>query len=93
MGGERRTGGWEAKPFLLVAAALKARGQGRFPGLAGLPQHPSFRRLIDRLIDLAVMGLCCCTRAFSSCGERGLRFLAVHEVLITVASLVAEHGL
>ena len=30
---------------------------------------------------------------FSSCGERGLFFAAVHELLITVASLVAEHGL
>ena len=62
-------------------------------GLAGLPQHPIFQRLIDRLIDLAMVGLCCCTRAFSSCGEWGLCFLAVHEVLIAVASLVAEHGL
>ena len=32
-------------------------------------------------------------RAFSSCGERGLLFLAVHGLLIAVASLVAEHGL
>lgn len=29
-----------AKPFLLVAAALKARGQGCFPGLAGLLGTP-----------------------------------------------------
>ena len=34
---------------------------------------------------LAVLGLCCCARAFFSCSERGL--------LIAVASLVAEHGL
>ena len=32
-------------------------------------------------------------RAFSSCVERGLLFVAVHELLISVASLVAEHGL
>ena len=32
-------------------------------------------------------------RAFSSCGERGLLFVAVHGFLIAVASLVAEHGL
>ena len=31
--------------------------------------------------------------AFSSCGERGLLFVAVHELLIAVASLVVEHGL
>ena len=42
---------------------------------------------------LAVLGLCCCTRAFSSCGERGLLFVAVCGLLITVASLVAEHRL
>ena len=42
---------------------------------------------------LAALGLCCCARTFSSCGERGLLFLAVHGFLIAVASLVAEHGL
>ena len=42
---------------------------------------------------LAVLGLRCCVRAFSSCGERGLLFVAVHRLLIAVASLVAEHGL
>ena len=42
---------------------------------------------------LAVLGLRCCTWAFSSCGEWGLLFAAVHRLLIVVASLVAEHGL
>ena len=42
---------------------------------------------------LAELGLCCCARAFSSCGERGLLFVAVHGLLIAVASHVAEHGL
>ena len=42
---------------------------------------------------LAVLGLCCCVRAFSSCGERGLLFVAVCGLLIAVASLVSEHGL
>ena len=42
---------------------------------------------------LAVLGLCCCTRAFSSCGEQGLLFVVVSGLLIAVASLVAEHGL
>ena len=31
--------------------------------------------------------------AFSSCGEQGLLFVAVHGLLIVVASLVVEHGL
>ena len=32
-------------------------------------------------------------QAFSSCGEWGLHFVAVHRLLVAVASLVAEHGL
>ena len=42
---------------------------------------------------LAALGLRCCARAFSSCGERGLLFIVVRGLLIAVASLVAEHGL
>ena len=42
---------------------------------------------------LAALGLHCCARAFSSCGERGLLFIAVPGLLIAVASLVAERGL
>ena len=42
---------------------------------------------------LAALGLHCCLRAFSSCGERGLLFVAVHGLLIAVVSLVTEHGL
>ena len=42
---------------------------------------------------LAALGLCCCARAFSSYGERGLLFVVVRGLLIAVVSLVAEHGL
>ena len=42
---------------------------------------------------LAALGLRCCTRASSSCGEPELLFVAVRGLLIAVASLVAEHGL
>ena len=41
---------------------------------------------------LAALGLCCCTWAFSSCGEQGLLFVAVRGLLIAVAPLVVEHG-
>ena len=41
---------------------------------------------------MAALGLHCCTWDFSSCGERGLLYIAVHRLLIAVASLV-EHGL
>ena len=42
---------------------------------------------------LAALGFRCWAQAFSSCGEWGLLFVAVHGLLIVVASLVAEHGL
>ena len=37
---------------------------------------------------LTALGLHCCTRAFSSCGEQGLLFVVVRGLLIAVASLV-----
>jgi len=39
------------------------------------------------------MGLCCCMRALSSCGERELCFVAACQLLSVVASFVGEHGL
>ena len=48
---------------------------------------------LNLFIFLAVLGLHCCTRAFSSCVERGLLFVVVCRLLIAVASLIAEHGL
>ena len=35
---------------------------------------------------MAALGLCCCTWAFSSCGEQGLLFVVVRGLLIVVAS-------
>ena len=42
---------------------------------------------------MAVLGLCFCMRAFSSCGKRGPLFIAVRGPLTIAASLVAEHRL
>ena len=42
---------------------------------------------------MAALCLHCCARAFSSCGEWGILFIAVRGLLTTVASLVTEHGL
>ena len=42
---------------------------------------------------MAELGLSCCVRAFFSCGEQGLLFVAVRRLLIAVASLVVERGL
>ena len=45
------------------------------------------------ILFLAVLGLCCCTQAFSISGEQGLLFVVAVYGLNAVASLVAEHGL
>ena len=45
------------------------------------------------ILFLAALGIRACVWAFSGCGEQGLLFVAVHRLLIAVASLVAEHGL
>ena len=42
---------------------------------------------------MVALDLRCCAWAFSSCGKRGQLFDAVRELLIVVASLVAEYGL
>ena len=42
---------------------------------------------------MVALGLRCCVRASSSCGEQGLLFVAVHRLLIAVASFVVKHGL
>ena len=44
-------------------------------------------------LSLSALGFRCCVQAFSSCGERGLLFVAERGLLIVVASLAAEHGL
>ena len=53
-----------------------------------------FHHFLKKLINFfAALGLCCCARAFSSCGERGILFAAVRGLLIVVASLVEKHRL
>ena len=42
---------------------------------------------------MAVLGLRCCTWACSSCGERGLLFVAVRGLLIAVASRCGTQAL
>ena len=56
-------------------------------------QNRHFMFLFLFLFFLAVLGLRCCAQAFSSCGEWGLLFVAVHGFLTAVASPVAEHRL
>ena len=47
----------------------------------------------NNCLFLVLLGLRHCMRSFSICGERGLLFVAVHQLLIAGASLVVEHGL
>ena len=44
-------------------------------------------------INLAALGLRCCTQAFFSCVERGLLFVAVRGLLIAVASWCGARAL
>ena len=45
------------------------------------------------ILFFAALGLRCCVRAFSSCSEQGLLFVAVCKLLIAVASFGTEHEL
>ena len=45
-----------------------------------------FLNLFIYYLFLAALGLRCCAWTFSSCGEQGLLFVAVCELLIVVAS-------
>ena len=58
-----------------------------------IPKIFFFINLFFIYLFFAALGLRCYAWAFSSCGEQGLLFVAVHGLLIAVASLVLEHGL
>ena len=62
------------------------------PGCSPIASIPFFLNLFIYLF-LAVLGLCFCARAFSSCSKRGPLFIAVCRPLTIAASLVAEHRL
>ena len=73
--------------FLCSEAALAQAADGAFPFI--------FLKinLFIYLFTFGCVGSSLLRGAFYSCGEQGLLFIAVHGLLITVASLVAEHGL
>ena len=58
--------------------------QGAFEKQCLLHDRSINRQTVSFLLFLAVLGLCCCPRAFSSCGEWRLLFLVV-------LGLVEEH--
>lgn len=59
-------------------------------GVSVLGPQLSFSLFI--YLVLSVLGLCCCTLAFSNHGERGLLFIEAYRLLIVMTSLIAEHG-
>ena len=42
-------------------------------------------------LSLAALGLCCCTRAFSSRSEQWVLFVVVCGLLVAVVSLAVDH--
>ena len=67
---------------------------GRFLTTAPRGKPPLFKKInLFIYLFMAALGLHCCVRAFSGCGERGLLFTVVRRLLIAVAPLVVEHGL
>ena len=68
------------------------------PGTASLGVNFFFKTfyLLFIYLFLAVPGLCCCTRAFSTCSDgagRGGSLVVVRGPLTAVASLAVEHRL
>ena len=68
--------------FRVVFLSFRSISRSRIAGT-----HGSFFLFF---LFLAALGLHCCRRAFSSCDEWGLLLVAVHRLLIAVASLVVE---
>ena len=73
----------------IFSAILAGLLQVSFSG----PTSLCFFKNFFKNLFLAALGLRCCVWAFSSCGERGLLFIAVCGLHIAVASLVVEYGL
>ena len=83
--------GSKARPLLWLSASVSVTG--RIVSMMVGILFFFFNINLFIYLFLAELGLRCWVRAFSCCGERGLLFIAVHGLLIAVASLVAEHRL
>ena len=79
--------------ILKLKATLLARDFSWVDPSTPLPQGLSFFFLTFVCLLLAVLDLHCCARAFSSCSEWELLFVAVRGPLTAVVSLIAEHRL
>ena len=67
-------------------------GQALFPQTTTATAHPANLPYYKPVIFMAALGLCCCSRAFSSCGERGLLFVVVCGLLIGWFLLLRSTG-
>ena len=74
-------------PRLCMSSFLLGTGFLALRSLCLTDSSLGFFKIFFLSFLLAALVLRCCTRAFSSCGERGLLFVAVHGLLIAVASL------
>ena len=59
----------------------------------GISESGKELRLFNSVLILALLGLCCCMRAFSSCGERVYSLVMLLGLLGVGASLVVACGL
>ena len=92
-------------PSLVMGLTRTLAGKPQGPSLSSaplcFPASPSssfflfffYKFIYFIYLFLAMLGLRCWARAFSSCGVQGLLSVALHGLLIVVASLVAEHRL
>ena len=74
----------------------KRRGRAstcRCPWAISVPSTVQANCVLKIYLFLAVLGLCCCMWAFSSCGDWRLLSAWGAWLLIAMASLVAKHGL
>ena len=73
--------------------AWRIPGTGEPGGLPSMASHRVGHDRSDLAAAAAVLGLVCCMRAFSGCGERGYSLVVMRSLFTAVASLVAEHRL
>ena len=82
---------WSGKP---IYEGISTGGAGCRLVLCGSPVFNFLKNFIYFIyLFLAVLGLHCYVRAFSSCGEWGLLLAAVRGLLIAVVSLIVENRL
>ena len=68
------------------------REVGHFQGVSFIYLFIYFKIYLFIYLFMAALGLYCCVQAFSTCSELRLLFVAVHRLLITVASLCCRAG-